>query len=110
MDEFLNNGTMTARTAQARTIDSNRISGDSFRFAALEPGMDDSQCMTHLNESLKISMSSHKKVHPVKIPFGVQFAINYFFGIHGILGLITQPAVLRRRELSKNFQFDFYQI
>lgn len=42
MDEFLNNGTMTARTAQARTIESNRISGDSFRFAALEPGMDDS--------------------------------------------------------------------
>ena len=42
MDEFLNNGTMTARTAQARTIDSNRISGDSFRFAALEPGIDDS--------------------------------------------------------------------
>ena len=42
LDEVLNNGTMAARTAQARTIDSNRISGDSFRFAALEPGKDGS--------------------------------------------------------------------
>ena len=37
----MNNGTMTERTAQARTLDANRISGDSFRFAALEPGIDD---------------------------------------------------------------------
>ena len=45
LDEVMNNGTMTERTAQARTLDANRISGDSFRFAALEPGIDD--FMTH---------------------------------------------------------------
>ena len=47
----MNNGTMTARTAQARTIDANRISGDSFRFAALEPGMGDLLFMTHSYDS-----------------------------------------------------------
>ena len=63
--------------------------------------------MTHFNEVSENLIGSPKKVQPVKIPFGVQFAINYFFGVHGILGLIIQPTFLRRRELFKNLNSIF---
>ena len=47
----------------ATASNSSRRSGTSQRFASLEP------------------------VQPTKVPHGVQFAINYFFGFHGLLVL-----------------------
>ena len=52
------------KSRSTNNTDGETIQMETYRFAALEP------------------------VRPVRIPFGFQLAITYFFTIHGILGLV----------------------